>query len=457
MKLASDSQNDQLNILALLAARGHLSKAFEKTEEQLKTELRAIALSTPHCKGVESTIRSGWESGLAKGRYKIAPARVIVEDDKILVPDIPIACLDGWLGEVCQKNMYDFPRAWAWPALLAAGSTRVPHSSSIRSNIFAALVGPKGGGKSSTVTVANWLMGVGKPELFDDYVGSAEGLAQHLPHDTESKPCLWLVDELGQLLDKARIEGVSYVRVLCTTFYRDNQALVVARGKRHAFKAKLSIIGGIVDDDFEDALSAITSHGLYDRFIFGMGPSGYIYNWHPVSDYGESLAAMPPFGCDGRQPKVVEYVNGDVWKLKKEWLKNHPGLNREAELGLRSALIAAAWDGRTELRAENLGPALAYAEAQGKVRGLLKPNLGKNQSGEVGQKIIDYLKQHAPDGEWVRLRQMLQKTHAFRYGSDLVNRVLSTLSLCGEIELAEDKTASQRPKIVRWITMEPER
>ena len=87
---------------------------------------------------------------------------------------------------------------------------------------------------------------------------------------------------------------------------------------------------------------------------------------------------------------------------------------------------------------------------------MLKPNMGKNQSGELSQKIVDYLKQYAPEGEWIKLRSMLQKTHAFRYGSDLVNRVLNTLSLCGEIETAEDKTSAQHPKIVRWITMEKE-
>ncbi len=75
MKLATDCQNDTLNNCSLIAARGVLSGVFEKTEEQLKAELRAIALSTPYCAGVEGTIRSGWDSGVAKGPFKI------MEDD----------------------------------------------------------------------------------------------------------------------------------------------------------------------------------------------------------------------------------------------------------------------------------------------------------------------------------------------------------------------------------------
>ena len=135
-----------------------------------------------------------------------------------------------------------------------------------------------------------------------------------MPNDPQSGARLWSVDELGQLLDKSRIEGASYVPVLCTAFYRDAQALIVARGKKHGFNCKLSIIGGIVDDDFEDAFSAVTSHGLYDRFIFAIGPSGYIYDWHPLADYGGSLVEIPAH-CSGRNPVEVEHVNGDVSEL----------------------------------------------------------------------------------------------------------------------------------------------
>jgi len=450
MKSDGDHQNDQLNVCSLMAARGHMSMAFEQTEDQLKSELRAVATSTDYCKGIEATITSGWNSGIAKGPYKIAPARVILTDGELMIPDLSEDCLDGWLGEVCATKMGDFPRAWAWPSLLAAASVGAQHTNSIRSNLYVALVGAAGSGRSSVIEVANWLMGLGG-NVISDYIGSAEGLSQQLPK--EGQAVLWSIDELAQMLDKAKIDGASFVRVLCTAFYRDSQALVIARGKKHAFDCKLSIIGGIVDEEFEDAFSAITAHGFYDRFIFGYGPTGFRYKWHPRQEYGESLVEIP-MHCTGRKAVRVESVNGDVWEFKNEWLKNHEGMNREAEIALRCALIAASWDGRRELRADDLAPSFSYAEVQGRVRMLLKPNMGKNQSGEVSQKILDYLKRVAPNGEWIRARPMLQKIHAFRYGSDLVNKILNTLSLCGEIEQAEDKSSPQKPKIVRWITAE---
>lgn len=370
--------------------------------------------------------------------------RQIVEGAGVALLDVPETCLDGVLGELCHERMSDFPRAWAWPAMLAAASVHVANSASIRSNLYVALVGPIGAGKSSVINVANHLLDVGD-DLFDDYVGSAEGLAKHLPNEFGGLYKLWFVDELGHMLDKARIEGASFVRVLNTAFYHDEQSLIVAKGAKHKFNCKLSIIGGIVDEDFEDAFSAITAHGMYDRFIFGYAPTGFKYNYHPLADYGEPLNGFT------RALTPVEKINADVWEMRRAWLTANPEMGREFEIAARCALICATYDQRSEINAKSLGPALVYAEAQGKVRRLLRPNLGRNQGGEVSQRVTDYLERYAPNGEWVRLRELLQRTHAARFGLDLVGRVLNALSLCGEIELSEAKELPQKPRIVRMV------
>jgi hypothetical protein len=67
MKSASDPQNDKLNACAYFAARAFLSGALDKTEEELKTELRTIAESSGHCPSIEPTLRSGWNKGTAAG------------------------------------------------------------------------------------------------------------------------------------------------------------------------------------------------------------------------------------------------------------------------------------------------------------------------------------------------------------------------------------------------------
>ncbi len=371
--------------------------------------------------------------------------RAFIDAEGLKIPDIPEACLDGYLGELCKTRMADFPRAWAWPAILAAASVHVSNSASIRSNLYVALVGPIGAGKSSVINVANYLVDPGE-DLFEDYVGSAEGLAKHLPSEFGGLHRLWSVDELGHLLDKAKIEGASFVRVLNTAFYRNEQQLIIAKGAKHKFNCKLSIIGGVVDEDFEDAFSAATAHGLYDRFILGYAPTDYKYNYHPIADYGEPLNGFT------HNLKAVERVNPDVFEVRKQFLAEHPEANREFEIAIRCALICATYDQREEVKAADLGPALAFADAQVKVRRLLKPNMGKNQAGELSQKITDYMKRHAPEGEWIRLRQVIRGTHADRYGVDMFNRAINALVNAGELERAQDKESYKKPEILRLAT-----
>jgi hypothetical protein len=49
----------------------------------------------------------------------------------------------------------------------------------------------------------------------------------------------------------------------------DADQLTIARGKAVNFNARLSLVGGIVDEKFDDAFGSATTSGLYDRFLFG--------------------------------------------------------------------------------------------------------------------------------------------------------------------------------------------
>jgi hypothetical protein len=69
MTRPGDSQNDTLNLTAWFAARA--KEVLGKTETQLKEELRKIAESSGHCKQIESTLSSGWDSGIADGPFKV--------------------------------------------------------------------------------------------------------------------------------------------------------------------------------------------------------------------------------------------------------------------------------------------------------------------------------------------------------------------------------------------------
>jgi hypothetical protein len=74
MKKSSDSQNDALNASAFFAARAFAAGVFEQTdEEQIKDELRQIAIDSKHCDGIEETLRSGWSNGIVKPLRVVRP------------------------------------------------------------------------------------------------------------------------------------------------------------------------------------------------------------------------------------------------------------------------------------------------------------------------------------------------------------------------------------------------
>jgi hypothetical protein len=75
-----DSQNDQLNSCAWVAARALLSGALAQNEQQLKDELRTIANSTPYCPGVEDSLRSGFDHGIEAGKFPVLTKESALDD-----------------------------------------------------------------------------------------------------------------------------------------------------------------------------------------------------------------------------------------------------------------------------------------------------------------------------------------------------------------------------------------
>lgn len=368
--------------------------------------------------------------------------KVIVAATRVGIPDMPADVLDGWLGQVCRERMGDFPIAFAWPALLSAASVLVPHSpeKSNRTNLFTAIVGGKGTGKTSALDYALWLLNVSSPPLMRLKAGSAEGLAKQIG-DVGGASRLYYTDELEHLLLKAAIQGSTFATVLNTAFYEDDQSLIIAHGQDVPFKCRLSLAGGVVDDRFNDLFGAATTGGFYDRFIFGVGPSGYSYSYRSFSGEPVLKAANPedPEGIftTTKHPIPVE-IDSDVWaerdRIQKE-LKIAPGDRRVLELGLRCAVIAASLDGRSVLKAADLGPMKAFVSYQLKVRKMLKPNPGKNSEAIVACKFLDYLEEHSPNGEWVNRREMFRSTRALQdWGPSIANRALQSLGLSGDVE-----------------------
>jgi hypothetical protein len=419
---------------------------YAKTIKEKSDVRRKLALSQNIVERLASANGNASEvlaevSTLSEKLTSASSHRVVVTED-LKLPDMPESVLEGRIGEICKSRMGDFPLAYSWPALVtAAGVLMRPSNSTLRSNLYTALVGPPHSGKSQAIDRANRLMDLAPPLLAKVKPGSIEGFLKQEGGDKHG-PVLLNPDELSHTLEKAQITNASFAYVLNTGFYEDELNLTVAHGAEVHFNRRLSVIGGIVDENFEESFGGATTGGLYDRFLFGQCPTGIDeYLFRPW----EGTAAF-----DGQIDE--RHVNHDVWEARDEMVKREKLNPRLLEIALRVAAVCAAFDGRNELRACDLGPAWELARYQARVRLLLKPNAGKNFEAQVAAKILNYLNRYAPDGGWLVLRKVLHATNANNYGPSVVNRALDAMAFSGSIERSEQPAPKgQKRRLVRIV------
>jgi hypothetical protein len=338
--------------------------------------------------------------------------------------DMPEEVLDGYVGEICSKHLSHFPISFALPAVLSFASVEVPPVEGIRTNLYTALIGPPGCGKSQAIEWAEKSLNVTSPKLLDLMAGSAEGLIRKV-HDAEGNQRILSTDELGHLLEKAQIQGASFPYILNRAFYSDLFGVVMARAQSANFNARLSIIGGLTEEKFGDLFGNTTCGGLYDRFIFGAFPAGFRFRFKPFEKFSGRL-----------NPKPVR-IDPEVRDAAEGWMVECPELRetRVVELALRFAVICASWDGRPVLKACDLGPARQFADYQMQVRQVFRPNAGENYEGRCALKFLDYLK--AAGGKWVSQREMLRACNANRFGPNVATRAIFGLRESGQIEAVQ--------------------
>jgi hypothetical protein len=405
-----------------IALVGYLAKLFRNDPVLIDQAFRVSGLMRPK-----------WDEPRAGGTYgsitiaKIieSQGRIISSSAELLRVDMPTSVLDGRLGEIYQRRMNDAPIAYSWgPLVTIAGASPFLkyQGQAIRGNLYWCSVGDVGTGKTAIFERAIYVLGVKPldPILLKAKYGSAEGLTADLK-DVGACVRLLAPDELGHLLRKCAIEHSSFPTFLTTAFYQDQQ-----RGgtKKDAWEVdcRLSIAGGVVEDDFGDAFGLASVSGLYDRFLFGLAPQPFEYNYYPLEGNAESISVVPP------------KVDGDVWEVRNEWRKSGVS-GRVAENCLRVAFVCAAVDGRKVLRGYDLGPAQELANYQMKVRDILKPNPGKTPDAQSAIAVMNWLREHAPNGEFVRIRDLSRGIHSNRLGPGVFHRCLQNLQLCDDVEL----------------------
>jgi hypothetical protein len=350
--------------------------------------------------------------------------------------EMPETVLCGRLGELVTKNLTKLPRAYAWLSLVAVAGILVPPGDESTS-LFVANVGPSGSGKGVSIEHSLKLLGlqIGEPKerplVFTDQAGSFEGLARHSIGDRNGEQCLWYQSELAITLGKSRIEGATFSPALCDLYDHHSCALVIKK-ERVSFDARLTIAGGLVDSNFADVFTGITSFGFYQRFLFAL--------------HQETGALDPEYtGQLITRPELAPVtVTGSAREAMRAFNQEHKDAGRILQNILRVAIICAAWDGKANLTGDDMAPHLALADYQTKVRLVLRPDLGRNQMAQACNRIMAYLERHGGD---VLVTKMNKDTNVSKeFSPGMQHQAINQLVAAGEVEIV-----TPRPLTIRKV------
>ena len=350
--------------------------------------------------------------------------------------DLPEECVEGYLGDLVRMRMKEFPLAYAWPAMVTAASVwmETQPEKPVRTNLYTALVGPKHSGKTQTLERAARIIGVALPELVTSYAGSMEQLARELGDPGGAPRLLW-IDELAHLFSKIQIDRASFAPILSNMFYSSAVSLRLGRKvtDRVTLRTRLSLMGGIVEERFHHAFSSQTAGGLHDRFLFGLCPGNFVYDFRPFEGEPETLRP------------VFTSIEHSVWEAKAAFLKENPLLNpRLIEIALRMLVISFSYSGYKKLTGNDLGPAFAFARYQEGLRTVLAPNTGETVEGKLSHLLLGALRRA---GKWIGRRELLRQTNAYDYGASVADRLITVLVANGDVH----KTKIGKKVMLRYV------
>ncbi len=351
---------------------------------------------------------------------------------------MPESCMYGWLGEFARK--LDSPLDAAYPVALAvAAGYGVPDYKRLRPNLYVNIIGGAGDGKSRVIdrTLESWQPPT-KMQVVRKYPGSEVGLVQLLggkkakemrAEDHYATPYLLAQDEMRITFNKMDIQGSSLPNMLNEMFYKDDFGSATAKNGQWQCVAKLSLVGGLTcdgPDQFAEIYGAATTHGTFDRTLFGIMPDDWEFDdmWEPpIESPGTDITDNLPIQRRARASGIPAWAFDKV----KEWRRgDFANRKRLGELALRVALVTSSLNHDPEVTEDCLRAALEFAEWQEQIRKEFAPSETDDLDGRAEQAIIRALEKQT---DWVEWRTLCQRYNLHRAAKSRVrlNRVKKAL------------------------------
>ena len=383
-----------------------------------------------------------------------APEMVLTQTPPTIEPEkpptIPRECLaSSYLGRLYDEVFA--PNGWtlelALPALVTAASVLIPKPngiqfSDLKTSLYTALISPVHGGKSQVAEWAAKSLGIFHETRDQHYTqvkfGSAEQmwkfLSKHSDIAKDSKAFRDAVlinpDEWAHVMAKAGIPDASFSTTLTSAFYQRSHTVTLGGqggGRNVEIPFSFSLIGGIVQDEFDSVFGAAALGGLYDRFLFGLAPEEFHWSYKPFPADHPFLKTKPTPVAPTAHPSLMEVI--------KAWNDRDRDLGRIVEVCVRVATVFAGIDGRKEVTGEDLEKLWSLALYQKAVRGIYKPNPGVNPDAVYANVALNWIHQHAQ--QWRTLRDLQKGTnyHRRKLGPNVAFRSVQSLAASGDVDM----------------------
>lgn len=371
--------------------------------------------------------------------------------------DLPEEALYGTLGDIARSM--EGPLGWCYTSVLAGysgmNSTCIADDnpdSDARANLYVALLGPSGWGKSVAIKRMRKCLKPNDEQCETDTPASDKGLYAMFAVDKEQAPYLrsttLVLDEMRDMMGKIAINNSSLGPVLCKLFGEDHAGSRDAKNSNKVY-VRLSILGGVKTEDisdFQSVFGANTTDGLYTRFIFVPPPRKkfhWDFNWGPTMN-------PPPIHT---KVKITPADRSRLreWELEYEALGYEP--TRIAEIAIRVAVLTAAANAEPTISEACMDAALAFAGWQAEVKYGYRPGLAKTLEAELSADMVRTAKSYGLDGngnpERIRFTEMVKRRNWYRrYNPITLDRVWHSLGQLGVFNIEkEDKGEGAYPRI----------
>ena len=385
----------------------------------------------------------------------------VVDDTEF--PDMPEnVIISSVLGDICNDYFRNFPRSYAWPAILTVAGAMVPPperntdeilaasaGAGSQTNLYTALIGPIGSGKSQAIAYAVGNLGLPKTKYSNTKAGSIEGLLKNIAKDGAgaayfgTRQLLMDLDEWSHFFKKAGIDNASFVDILNTGYNNPVYRLTIAKGEKVDLNCALSFVGGIVQDRMQDCFGAESIGGFHDRFLFGVCPTVSPYQYFPF-DFAESAQSDLIF--KSIKPVSVR-IDKSVWRLAQDWKKQDATLGRSVEVTARCCAIVASFEGQRQIVAKDLEAMRPFLDYQQRCRQLVTPNPGISADAKMSNAILGWLKRHADTGAWANQRALKKGIHNAlnEIGPTAFNNTLKNLIFIRAVQVKVQPNDGTRP------------